>query len=125
MSNTCECCGAPLEGMEPDSWITLRERLKAVGEARLTPRELHLAALMLKKAADKFSNNVCNDFNLVEDAGMSSQKERKALMVAIGKWSGDREMRESIEESNGSHEYAMDWMVMSYLATRLKEESDV
>ena len=35
MSNgSCECCGADLEGMEADSWIDLRERLKKA-ESRL------------------------------------------------------------------------------------------
>ena len=91
----------------------------------LTPRELQLITLCLDMAADKFGNASCNDFSWVDQAGITSQKERKALNVAIETYNSGEDSEETIElkEDNGSHEYAAaDFCVMYYLRKRCEEE---
>ena len=88
----------------------------------LTPREAQLAVILLRKASDLFSNRSCSDFNLVTEAGMSSQKERKALNIAVDECGGDEEGVKATKADNGSHEWADDWCLMSYIAGRLEDE---
>lgn len=110
--------GRPAESQES----TTLPCTEKVQQKRLTAREAQLAINLLCKASDKFGNHGCNDFNLVEELGMSSQKERKALALAMEKWNGDEEELKRLEEDNGTHEWATDWYLMSYIAARIEEE---
>ncbi len=54
----------------------------------LQPRELKLAAKLLKLASDQFSNHGCNDFDLVIEAGLTPE-EAYEVNKAYVNWSGD------------------------------------
>jgi len=88
----------------------------------LIPMEKHLAGILMDVASDKFSNNTCNDFRLVEDGGVTSREDRRELILAMERWNGDEEELKSLEGLSDSSEflYTSDWYLMAYLSARLK-----
>lgn len=88
---------------------------------------MQLAAILLEKASEVFGRRGCNDFNVVEEAGMDNPKERKALALAIAEWGGDKDWLNELRDrptSDTEFVYLYDWMAMDYLADRLKEGSE-
>jgi hypothetical protein len=86
----------------------------------MTPDEKKLAAILLRKASDQFSNHGCNDFDLVEF--IPDRAERDALVLKYFEWNGDpSEYYDASEDGDGSHDWRlMDWMLMDFLADRLE-----
>ncbi len=85
----------------------------------MTPIEKKLATMMLKKASEEFSNNICSNdnFDLVEDAGLTPEQSfdlRKRMRI----WNGDDE---EVEESPTRH-YTHDWFLMAYLAAQFEDD---
>jgi hypothetical protein len=88
----------------------------------LIPMEKHLAAILLDVASDKFSNQICSDFRLVEDGGVTAREDRRELVLAMERWNGDADELKRLEELDDDDEflYTNDWYLMAYLAARLK-----
>lgn len=83
----------------------------------MTATEAKLAAACLREASRTFSNNGCNDFDLM--ALVPDQDERDALVLAYFEWNGDPE--EYYEQQNPAHDWRLqDWMLMDFLAHRLE-----
>lgn len=74
--------------------------------------ELELAAEMLELASDTFSNHGCNDYYLPEKW---SQDECDEFMLAMETWN------RSPENYSPGCRVTDDWMVMSYLAAKVKQ----
>lgn len=81
----------------------------------LTKTEAKLAAALLKMASETYSNHGCNDFD-VSMIGVTD-KESKKLWEKLKKRNGDN-------DDIGSGPIHIDWLLMSYLASRLQEESE-
>lgn len=80
----------------------------------MNSRELELAASLLELASDRFGNFGCNDFDLPESW---TQQECDEFLLAMLTWNGDPKDHEPGDRMT------MDWLVMSYLASKLKAES--
>lgn len=91
----------------------------------LIPMEKHLASVLMDMASDKFSNQICSDFRLIEDGGVTSREDRRELILAMERWNGDAEELKRLEELDDDSEflYTNDWYLMAYLAARLKGEA--
>ena len=87
----------------------------------LQPYELKLAAKLFSLAADQFANHGCNDFDLVEEAGLT---EEQAYQVNrdFAQFNGDAD-EWTEEEWRVTHAWAGDSGLMSWLAKKLEEES--
>lgn len=75
-----------------------------------------LAAEVLELASDTFSNNTCNEFE-IEDTLLN-----RSFVISMNIWAGRNPEDAAPYVSNGKICVA-DWMVMSYCAHLLKEES--
>lgn len=75
--------------------------------------ECEIAAKLLDMAADEFSCHGCGDFDLVE-AGCT-EEEIDQITCGLQEWSGDPFFEPG-------EEVVLDWMLMRYLATRLRED---
>jgi hypothetical protein len=82
----------------------------------VTNTEKRLAAEVLELASDSFSNHGCNDFILADTPG--NREFVRAMNVGSGIEGEDAEPN----PHNGKL-YVQDWMVMSYCARLLKQES--
>lgn len=82
----------------------------------LTKTEAKLAAALLEMASETYSNHGCNDFDVVSAIGITN-KESKELWKKLTKWNGGN-------DEIGSGPIHIDWILMSYLASRLQEESE-
>jgi hypothetical protein len=71
---------------------------------------LALAAKLLDRAADEFSNHGCNDFRLVEF--MPDAKDRRSLMLAYHTWNGDP----SEYDARYKYETVEDFVLMRFLS---------
>ena len=76
----------------------------------MTPVERRLAGHLLRMASDQFSNHGCNDFDL-EEFGLD-RTQRLELMSAVSAWDGNEDL---VSDSK----WAMDWLLMAYLANLL------
>jgi hypothetical protein len=85
----------------------------------LKPHELKLAAKLLELAADQFANHGCNDFDLVQEAGLTLEQAYE-LNQAYAQWNGDAE-----EWTEGELRYPGalgDSSLMRWLSTRMQQE---
>jgi hypothetical protein len=73
--------------------------------------ELKLIAQMLEMASSEFGNHGCNDFDL--KAALPDDAERTELATSLTAWVSDGESTEV------DTRYAADWLLMSYLRSRL------
>ena len=80
--------------------------------------ERELAASMLEIAAEKFSNHGCND---VEESlfGGWTLEQRQEFARQYHEWNGDP------EEYDPKYFHLPDWAIMSFLADRLRYETQV
>jgi hypothetical protein len=85
----------------------------------LQPRELKLAAKLLELAADQFASHGCNDFDLVQEAGLTPEQAYE-INKAYAQWNGDAE--EWIEDELRYPEALGDSSLMRWLSTRMKQE---
>ncbi|MFA6235612.1 MAG: hypothetical protein WC824_15695 [Bacteroidota bacterium] len=76
--------------------------------------EKKLAASLLKRASDEFSNHGCNDMTLPDTP------ENQALAIKVQEWSGDPDFKVFKTRSGELHFY--DWMLMAYLADALEKD---
>ena len=81
----------------------------------MTKTEKILAAKLLDAASESYSNHGCNDLDKELIAGISST-DRKAIELGIKEWNGGDEDEEC------SFDHLPDWLLMSYLADKIKEE---
>lgn len=81
------------------------------------PTEKKLAAEMLELAYDQFGNHGCNDYDM--SLVIPSQQERDDLYRAYCEWNGEPE---EYYQSYPPDYRMMDFMLMGYLADRLREE---
>lgn len=88
------------------------------GGGVLTSHEAMLAAALLDKAADKFSNHGCNDFFIDEHVDDMTDEEMAGLDLAMHEHNGDPEEHDPEED----HNVQQDWCLMLYLAARLRGE---
>lgn len=73
---------------------------------------IELAAQLLDEAADKYGDNVCNDWNFPKDWKVEDKQEIvKAMHVDNG----------SEVEYNEEELDVPDWWIMAFLARKLKE----
>lgn len=75
----------------------------------MTPGERLLAAKLLRRASDSFSNHGCNDYELPDTP------ENRALVVDVHE--GDYEWE---WPDDGKPIYEQDWLLMSHLAKKLE-----
>lgn len=80
----------------------------------MTRTELDLAARLLDMAADKYAGHVCNDFV------MDASAEHHAILVAMHEADDDPDKGSPPEPGD---RYTQDWLLMMYLAGRLREEA--
>ncbi len=80
-----------------------------------TPQLMRLAADLLDKAGDRFSNHGCNDYVLSDEF---SDADAVALELATHVWNGDPE---EARENPGRYQY--DWILMRFLADMLRAEA--
>lgn len=85
----------------------------------LTPQECEMAAALLRKAADSFSNHGCNDYDVTAEHGLTPL-ECRDLHVEMARRNGDTE--EEIAEMYDGPVFH-DWWLMLHLAARLKESA--
>jgi hypothetical protein len=78
-----------------------------------SPKELNLAADLLRLAADEFSNHGCNDFDLFE---VMTPEEALELQQAMYAWNGDPE---NAPTEAKDAQWTQDWFLMGYLAAKL------
>ncbi len=78
-----------------------------------SPKEMVIAARLLRLAANEFGNHGCNDFDLFE---VMSPEEALALQRALHAWSGDMA---SVPTTTEGARWALDWLLMRYLADKL------
>ena len=85
----------------------------------MTKTELKLAAYLLDRASDEFSNHGCNDFmeRDYEDANLSDDEVGEITDLINERHS------KSDPEDNIRKYHVPDWLLMSYLSARLEEES--
>jgi hypothetical protein len=88
----------------------------------LNPHELKLASVLLELASDLFSSHVCNDFDLVKEAGLTDEEAYEINQEYV-KHNGDSEDW-SEEELKVSHSVGGNDGLMGWLAARMKEESE-
>ncbi len=79
----------------------------------LTPLERAVAGEMLSLASWRFSKHGCNDYDL------PNTPEHKSLALAAAEWAGDKDPEVRV---HGDKLGTMDWLLMDYLAARLKGE---
>jgi hypothetical protein len=85
----------------------------------LQPHELKLAAKLLELAADQFANHGCNDFDLVQEAGLTLEQAHE-INKAYAQWNGDAE--EWIEDELRYPGALGDSSLMRWLSTRMQQE---
>lgn len=81
---------------------------------------MQIASMLLSISADTFSNHGCNDFEL------PNSQESVDFLNAIERWNvGPGEEPEQVHVFDPLRKtiYTYDWLVMRYLASRLKEEA--
>lgn len=88
----------------------------------LKPYELKLIAKLLELASDKFANHGCNDYNLVKEAGLTLE-EAIAINQGCADFYGLLGYLNH-DEVHSSDAVGGDSGTMSYLASRLKDESE-
>jgi hypothetical protein len=83
----------------------------------MTKKELELAAFLLNRAADEFSNHGCNDIDseIVAVANFTPEEEAE-FCKAYRKWNGDDDGPEKLT-------LVGDYSLMAFLAGKLLEES--
>lgn len=81
----------------------------------LTPAQRKLAAHLLERAAEEFSNHGCNDLDLVKEVGLTPE-ESVEVRTAIQTYNGDPEDTAPVP---ADRHYTMDWMAMQYLKSVL------
>lgn len=72
-----------------------------------------LAAYLLEKAADEFSRNGCNDFNLIEEGNLTIE-EAKEVQESL--------VKDNIIDSYNDNEYTQDWILMLWLSKKIKDD---
>lgn len=77
----------------------------------LSVNEAELAADLLQKAADRFGDGVCNDYNLAEVIPVV--QKRRELMKKFHEWNGDPENF----DPNNEYVWVSDFMMMAYMAS--------
>lgn len=88
----------------------------------MTPKEMKLAASLLTRASDEFSNHGCNDLDsrFIAEAGFTDEEKVRFVQQYI-LWNGDPEMYGGVEAVEPKHfGYLPDWCVMSFLAAKLR-----
>ncbi len=83
----------------------------------MNKKELELAAELLENASDAFSNHGCNDVNDKIYIGWTLE-ERQKLVQEFYEWNGDP------EEYDPTFLHLSDFMLMSFLADKLKEQAN-
>ncbi len=86
----------------------------------LKPHELKLAAKLLELAADQFSNHGCNDFDLVQEAGLTLEQAYEVNKAYVN-WNGDADQ---VDENylRSTEAWAGDSGMMRWLSTRMQQE---
>lgn len=87
----------------------------------LTPPETELTIRMLEMFSETLSNAGCNDFD--SSLVIPNAAERDKIYKTLCEWNGDSEEYEPYEGSGPDYRM-MDWMIVDYLAARLKGEVD-
>lgn len=88
----------------------------------MTTKEQKMAAWMLDRAADTFSNHGCNDLDqgFILEAGLTDE-EKVQFVREYAKWNGDPDMYGGEDEITAENfDYMPDWLVMRFLAAKLK-----
>lgn len=75
----------------------------------LSNAEKKLLIKMLEMASDEFANHGCNDFELIDDGGLT-EEEAKEIITRIDEDNGD-----DMGSPNFNNYYTQDWIVMDYL----------
>jgi hypothetical protein len=83
----------------------------------MTKPELKLASILLSRAANEFGNHGCNDF-MKEDYEDLTEESIISLTNSISDWNSN----DPTDRMTPYH--VPDFMLMDYLADRLKEESE-
>ena len=76
-----------------------------------------LAAALLNRAADRFSNHCCNDFDLIEDGGLTKEEARQIQELVR---SGTHPDEQEFVELDSTMGY--DWQLMRIVADKLLED---
>lgn len=89
----------------------------------LTKAEKKIAAALLDRAAEEFSNHGCNDFELLTEANLTREE---ALEIANTMHAYQKEDDATYDghpaNPNATHLYSYDWMLMQMLAKKLLED---
>ena len=88
----------------------------------MNPKWMQLAADLLKKAAKKFSCNVCNDY-LLPDSWTEIEKRELAESMIRNFDRVDPGRSVNPEEVAGLANCMSDWWVMLFLAKQLEQEA--
>jgi hypothetical protein len=86
----------------------------------LKPHELKLAAKLLELAADQFASHGCNDFDLVQEAGLTPEQAYE-INKAYVNWNGDADQWEE-DYLRTTNAWAGDSGMMRWLSARMKQE---
>lgn len=94
----------------------------------MTPLLLRLAAKLLELASDKYCNHGCNDLDLVDDLGLTSEEAYQVNKV-FAEWdkkqNGDDAHCPSEDELNCYYSVGSDWELMKYAADVLLKSDTV
>ncbi len=96
--------------------------IRSMNDINLKPHEIKLIAKLLEMASDKFSNHGCNDFDLVKEAGLTSE-EAHEVNRGFASWNDPNWSNEYDEEDLlVDHAIAGDDGMMSYMSARVKAQ---
>ncbi len=84
------------------------------------PHELKLARKLLELASEQFGNHGCNDFDLVENAGLTLEQAYEVNQAYV-QWNGNPDEYEE-KELRVTHAVAGDDGMMMWLAARMEQE---
>ena len=102
--------------------IALQAWMAKGGVKGLKSHELKLAAKLLGLASQQFANHGCNDYDLVQDGGLTPEQAYE-MNRAYHEFNGDL-AEWSEEDLRATHAWAGDFGMMSYLAARLTQEAE-
>jgi hypothetical protein len=80
----------------------------------MTEAEAAVFIAMLERASEEFSNHGCNDFHLVQDAGLKPKDVSPFLKRMVESGTLD-------DEADVKGPYTMDWIILSHLQTLIEK----
>jgi hypothetical protein len=89
----------------------------------MTDKEKRMAAMLLKIAAEKFSDHGCNDLDreFIRAADLTDE-EKVALVTELVAWNGDPDRYGGSEITPDRFDCLMNFELMSFLAHKLRSK---